>query len=96
MKEKVFQDMKEKMDKAIEAHKKELNRLRTGRADLPRPYRSPLFLLAPLVYALAAVTVVVSTLWTAEPRLKYTGLAIIAVGALLYRPWRWMVGRAAT
>lgn len=32
MKEEVFQDMKEKMDKAISAHKKELNRLRTGRA----------------------------------------------------------------
>ena len=32
MKEEVFQAMKEKMDKAIEAHKKELNRLRTGRA----------------------------------------------------------------
>lgn len=32
MKDKVFQDMKEKMDKAISSHKKELNRLRTGRA----------------------------------------------------------------
>ncbi len=32
MKEEVFQDMKEKMNKAISSHKKELNRLRTGRA----------------------------------------------------------------
>jgi APA family basic amino acid/polyamine antiporter len=73
-----------------------LLRLRAVRKDLPRPYRSPLWPLAPVVYALAAVTVVASTLWTAEPRLKYTGLAIIAVGALFYRPWRWMVGHGRT
>lgn len=72
-----------------------LIRLRTARRDLPRPYESPLWPLAPVVYALAALTVVASTLWTAEPRLKYTGLAIIAVGAALYRPWRWMMARGA-
>ena len=32
MKEEVFQNMKSKMEKAIAAHQKELNRLRTGRA----------------------------------------------------------------
>lgn len=70
-----------------------LIRLRRTRVDLPRPYASPLYPLAPIVYALAAATVVISTLWTAEPNLKYTGLAIIAVGALLYRPWRSIVAR---
>jgi APA family basic amino acid/polyamine antiporter len=71
-----------------------LLRLRSARKDLPRPYTSPFWPLAPVVYALAAGVVVLSTLWTEEPVLKYTGLGIIAAGALLYRPWRWIVGRA--
>ena len=72
-----------------------LMRLRRLRPELPRPYTSPLFPLAPVVYAVAAAVVVGSTLVTAEPRLKYTGLQIVAAGVLVYRPWRWLVGRTA-
>jgi len=65
-----------------------LLRLRHVRPDLPRPFRSLAYPAAPLVYLAAAVLVVAGTLWQAELRLKLTGLIVLAVGALLYRPWR--------
>ncbi len=65
-----------------------LLRLRRLRPELPRPFHSPLYPLAPIVYALAATMVVAGVLWNAEPRLKWTGLSIVAAGALVYRPWR--------
>jgi len=71
-----------------------LLRLRRNRPDLPRPFRSPLYPLAPLAYAATAALVVGSTLFTAEAKLVFTGLAIVAAGALVYRPWRALIGRA--
>ncbi len=68
--------------------------LRRAQPELPRPFRSPLFPLAPLVYLGTAMLVVGGTLVEAEPRLKYTGVAIVALGALVYRPWRAFVERA--
>ncbi len=65
-----------------------LLRLRRRQPDLARPYRSPFYPLAPVVYGLTAVIVVGGTLWTAEARLTSTGLIIMAIGAALYRPWR--------
>ncbi len=70
-----------------------LLRLRKRRPELPRPFASPLYPLAPAVYVLAAVVVVVSTLFTAELRLTLTGLAIVGAGALIYAPWRKLVAR---
>jgi APA family basic amino acid/polyamine antiporter len=71
-----------------------LLRLRRARPDLPRPFRSPLYPLAPLAYLVTATVVVVSTLFTAQQKIVVTGLATVAAGALVYRPWRWVVGRA--
>lgn len=78
--------------------------LRVRRPDLPRPYRSPLYPLAPLVYLLAACIVVGGvlfqpgtrsiTVWGLSIELRALGLSIVAVGALLYRPWRALVERA--
>jgi len=69
-----------------------LLRLRRLRPELPRPFRSPLYPLAPLVYIVAALLVVGGTLWQSEPRITLTGLGIVALGALVYRPWRRIVG----
>jgi APA family basic amino acid/polyamine antiporter len=67
--------------------------LRVRRPDLPRPYASPLFPLAPAIYLLAALLVVGGSLWQAERRPVVTGLAIVALGALLYVPWRRLLAR---
>ena len=77
--------------------------LRARRKDLPRPYASPLYPLAPLVYLAAACVVVGGTLSQPRPAevlglavdLRVLGLSIVALGALLYRPWRWIVERAS-
>lgn len=77
--------------------------LRARRKDLPRPYASPLYPLAPLVYLVAACVVVGGTLSQPRPAevlgfavdLRALGLSIVALGALLYRPWRWIVERAS-
>jgi len=45
---------------------------------------------------LASVAVVVSTIVTADSSLTLRGIAILAAGALLYRPWRWMVARESS
>jgi len=66
--------------------------LRRRRPELPRPYASPLFPLGPAVYVVAAALVVGGTLWLEEPRVKLLGLVIVGSGALVYRPWRRLVG----
>ena len=68
--------------------------LRRARPDLPRPFTSPAFPLAPVVYALTAAVIVLSSLWVDEPRTKYAGLVILIVGTLAYRPWRALMRRA--
>ena len=70
-----------------------LLRIRALRPEVPRPFRSPLYPLAPLVYLAAAVLVVAGTLWQADAATKYTGLAIVAVGAAIYGPWRRALAR---
>jgi APA family basic amino acid/polyamine antiporter len=86
--------------------------LRVRRPELPRPYRSPLYPLAPLAYLAAACVVVGGTLL--QPQMRYVelhgerlellglpielrmlGVSIVALGALLYRPWRALVERSA-
>ena len=66
--------------------------VRRTRPDLPRPFRSPAFPAAPLVYFLAALVVVGGNLWQAELSLKLSGLGTVAVGALVYLPWRARAG----
>lgn len=71
-----------------------LIRLRRRRPDLPRPFRSPLYPLAPVLYAVTAVLVVVGTMWQADRDLTLSGLGTIAVGVIVYRPWRALCDRA--
>jgi APA family basic amino acid/polyamine antiporter len=73
-----------------------LLRLRFVRPELPRPFASPLYPLAPLVYLATAFLVVGGTLWQAQPRMTLTALAIVALGAIVYVPWRALVGRSST
>jgi APA family basic amino acid/polyamine antiporter len=84
--------------------------LRARQPGLARPYRSPLYPLAPLLYLVAACLVVGGnllvpryalaadglpiTLWGVPLELRVLGLSIVALGALLYRPWRALVERA--
>lgn len=70
-----------------------LLRLRRLRAELPRPFRSFAYPLAPLVYLVAALLIVLGTLANAD-RNVLTGLCIVLLGALLYRPWKRLVSRA--
>ena len=64
-----------------------LIRLRSSRSDLTRPYTSPLFPLAPLVYLVAALLVVGSTIANDANEVRLTGLAVVALGAVVFRVW---------
>ena len=84
--------------------------LRVRQPELPRPFRSPLYPLAPLVYLAAACLVVGGnllvprlalradgqplTLLGLHVDLRVLGLSIVLLGALLYRPWRALVERS--
>jgi APA family basic amino acid/polyamine antiporter len=68
-----------------------LLRLRATRPDLPRPFRSPLYPAAPVLYAGFALAVVLGTLFQANVRDTAIGLSVLAVGAIVYRPWRKLV-----
>jgi basic amino acid/polyamine antiporter, APA family len=72
--------------------------LRARRSELPRPFRSPLYPLAPLVYLGIALYVLVGNLVQNIQDGKWDrvgiGCAVIAAGALIYLPWRWLVARA--
>jgi len=68
-----------------------LLRLRATRPDLPRPFRSPLYPLAPILYVLFALALVLGTLAQANVRDSAIGLGVLLAGALVYRPWRRLV-----
>lgn len=68
-----------------------LLRLRATRPELPRPFRSPLYPVAPVLYAAFAVAVVLGTLLQANVRDTTIGLSVLLVGAIVYRPWRKLV-----
>jgi APA family basic amino acid/polyamine antiporter len=71
-----------------------LLRLRRARKDLPRPFKSPLFPLAPLAYLAIAIVVVAGNLANPSAPATQTSLVVLGLGAALYLPWRWIVGRA--
>lgn len=68
-----------------------LLRLRSLRSDLPRPFRSPWYPLAPVLYVLFALAVVLGTLSQANVRDTWIGLSVLALGAIVYGPWRRLV-----
>ncbi|MFT5051449.1 MAG: APA family basic amino acid/polyamine antiporter [Chlamydiales bacterium] len=65
-----------------------LLRLRHTRPELERPFRSPLYPLFPLVYTLLAVGVVLGNLFTSPGRITMLGLGVLAIGAVVYVPWK--------
>ncbi len=73
-----------------------LLRLRSTRTDLARPFASPLYPLAPLVYLLVALGVVGGNLAQANWPTIGIGLAVLLLGALIYKPWQqWIARRSA-
>jgi APA family basic amino acid/polyamine antiporter len=65
-----------------------LIRLRMRRPDLVRPYRSFAYPLAPLVYLVVAAGILGGNLKNAEWSMTGVGLGVLALGALVYAPWR--------
>lgn len=68
-----------------------LLRLRRTRPDLPRPFRSVLYPLAPVGYLVIATIVVFGNLWNAELRTVGIGLGVVTAAAIVYRPWKKLV-----
>ena len=73
-----------------------LLRLRRTQPDRPRPFRCPAHPWPAVLYGVAALGVVVGVLWQAEWSVSLTGLGVVAAGALVYRPWRAVLGSRAT
>jgi APA family basic amino acid/polyamine antiporter len=70
-----------------------LLRLRATRPSLPRPFKSPLYPLAPVLYLAFAIAVVFGNLAQANVRDTVIGLGVMLFGALIYVPWRRLVAR---
>jgi APA family basic amino acid/polyamine antiporter len=68
-----------------------LLRLRATRPSLPRPFKSPLYPLAPILYLAFAIAVVFGNLAQANVRDTAIGLGVTLFGALIYVPWRRLV-----
>ena len=67
--------------------------MRASRPDLPRPFRSWAYPLAPVLYLLIAAAVVLGNVrWDYQTLI---GGGVIVVGAAVYRPWRWFMRRGA-
>lgn len=65
-----------------------LIRLRRLRPDLPRPYRSFAFPLAPAVYLVAAACVLLGNLAASRGPETAVGGCVLLAGAAVYPPWR--------
>lgn len=70
-----------------------LLKLRRVRPELPRPFRSWMYPLFPALYVLLACAVVVGSLVTAERDRTLLGLSVLAVGIVVYAPWRHLMAR---
>ena len=71
-----------------------LLKLRRLRADLPRPFTSPLYPLAPLVYLAIAVVVVVMNTPRGLDHATFPSAVVLAIGAAVYLPWRRLVAHS--
>lgn len=67
--------------------------VRAKQTGLERPFRSPLYPLFPTIYLILATAVVVGNLATNEWKVIRIGLIVLAVGALVYAPWRRVTSR---
>lgn len=71
-----------------------LLKLRRSRVDLPRPFASPLYPLAPLLYLGIAIVIVVMNVPKSPAHATFASLQVLGLGALVYWPWRKLVGAA--
>ena len=62
--------------------------IRRRRPDLPRPFKSFLWPMAPVIYLAVACLVVFGNLYQAKPVITLVGLGVLGVGAAVYWPWR--------
>jgi APA family basic amino acid/polyamine antiporter len=62
--------------------------LRRRRPELPRPFRSPWYPLAPVVYSGVAAIIVVASVAGAERAKTGIGLGVLAAGGVAYRMWK--------
>lgn len=69
--------------------------IRARRPELPRPFRSPLWPAAPVLYLVTAAAVVLGNLWISDARQTGIGCAVLLIGALVYWPWRRMFARSS-
>ena len=67
---------------------------RRTRPDAPRPYRTPLYPVVPLVFVLAGTGIVLN-LFIDDPFNAVVGSAIIAVGVPVFLVWRHLQPRPA-
>jgi APA family basic amino acid/polyamine antiporter len=72
-----------------------LMRLRRRRPELPRPFKSPWYPAAPLVYSGLAIFLVVGSIVLADPWKTGLGLGMLATGGVAYVVWRRSVPDAA-
>jgi APA family basic amino acid/polyamine antiporter len=63
--------------------------LRTKQPDAPRPYKTPLYPVLPIVFALAGFGIV-ANMFVADPFDAVVGAAIIALGVPVYWLWRYV------
>jgi APA family basic amino acid/polyamine antiporter len=73
-----------------------LMRLRALRPELPRPFRSFAYPLAPLLYVLIACGVVLGNVVEANVRDTVIGLSVLLLGALVYPLWRRLMEQRRT
>ena len=70
-----------------------LLRFRRRNPTAPRPFRSPLYPLAPLLYLLAAVLAVGNQLHKSHAGAAALGLTVVALGVLAFAAWTRFDGR---
>ncbi len=69
-----------------------LLRLRHVRPELPRPFRSFLYPLFPVLYTGLAAAVVVGNLWLSPWYVTRIGVLVLVMGGVVYLPWRRIAG----
>ncbi len=65
-----------------------LLRIRKTRPDLPRPFKSPLWPLAPVLYLATAALVLIGNVWSSQPSVTLLGLGVLALGGVVYQAWK--------
>ena len=69
--------------------------LRRKRPELSRPFVSPAYPLFPVIYSALAAAVLIGSLVVTPFETTRLGLYVLALGMLVYRPWRNFMARAA-